>query len=204
MSTVYTKIYDAPPVSKKEILRYAGVRETSDELLSIVDGCLSEIKDRLSYKVCYAEFDVTFFDDVIDLGFCVSASKDLRKNLSGCDRLVLFAATVGLEMDRLIARYSSVSPTKALIFDSIGAERIESLCGEFNREISERAAKMGEIVRPRFSAGYGDFSIDAQKDIFRALNCPKNIGLSLTDSLLMSPSKSVTAIIGISNGSDKE
>lgn len=53
-------------------------------------------------------------------------------------------------------------------------------------------------TRPRFSPGYGDLPINMQKDIFAALDCPRKIGLSLNESLLMSPSKSVTAIIGVS------
>ena len=197
MSTVYTKIYDAPPVNLKEVLRYAGARQSTPELEALILECLEEIRDKLTYKVCYAEFDIVFKEDSIDLGFMTSTSRDLRKNLSGCNKAVLFAATVGIEVDRLIARYASVSPTKSLIFDAIGAERIESLCDAFNREISQSAAAQGYKTRPRFSAGYGDFHIEAQKDIFTVLGCHAKIGLSLGNNLLMSPSKSVTAIIGI-------
>lgn len=52
-------------------------------------------------------------------------------------------------------------------------------------------------LKPRFSAGYGDLPLEVQKDIFRVLDCPRKIGLTLNDSLLMSPTKSVTAIVGI-------
>ena len=45
---------------------------------------------------------------------------------------------------------------------------------------------------------YGDLPLEMQKDIFNVLDCSKRIGLTLNESLLMSPSKSVTAIIGIS------
>ena len=63
----------------------------------------------------------------LDLGFTVTHSRDLQKNLKGCCRIILFGATVGLELDRLIARYGRLSPSKALCFQAIGAERIESL-----------------------------------------------------------------------------
>lgn len=203
MATVYTRIYDAPPVNLKEIFRYAGAKQATPELRAIVSDCLAEIKDRLKYKVCYAELDISFFEGGIDLGFMKSNSRDLSKNLSGCQKIVLFAATVGLEIDRLIARYGATSPTKSLIFDAIGAERIESLCNAFNSEMAENLAANGYKTRPRFSAGYGDFAIEAQRDIFDALTCPAKIGLSLGDNLLMSPSKSVTAIIGIYNNQEK-
>ena len=108
------------------------------------------------------------------------------------NRAIIFAATVGLAPDRAIARYGVSSPTKALVFDAIGAERIESLCDCFCKEIGNE-----KKLRPRFSAGYGDLSIGVQRDIFRLLDCSKNIGLTLGESLIMTPSKSVTAIIGV-------
>ena len=197
-STVYTKIYEAPPIDKKEILRYAGVRGDAPELEDILASCIAETSGRLTYKVCYRELPISVSDEVLDLGFCRTASSGLKKNLNGCSSIILFAATVGIEIDRLIARYSAISPTKALMLQAIGAERIESLCNLFNIEISEQKKAEGYSTRPRFSAGYGDFSIEAQKEIFAALDCSRKIGLSLNQSLLMSPSKSVTAIIGIS------
>ena len=57
--------------------------------------------------------------------------------------------------------------------------------------------KMGETLRPRFSAGYGDLPLEYQRRIFDLLDPPTHIGLTLNDSYLMSPSKSVTALIGV-------
>ncbi len=176
---IYTKIYDAPPVDRREILRYAGVRGDAPEIEALLDECLKESEDKLTYKICYGELPVSFFDSV--------DSKDLKRHLEGCDRVILFAATVGIGVDRLIARYGSLSPTKSLLFQAIGAERIEALCDEFN----------SEFCGSRFSPGYGDLPLGFQKEIFRVLDCPKRIGLTLNESMLMSPSKSVTAIIGV-------
>ena len=55
----------------------------------------------------------------------------------------------------------------------------------------------GKFLKPRFSPGYGDLPLEMQRDIFRVLDCSRKIGLTLNESLLMSPSKSVTAIVGI-------
>jgi cobalamin-dependent methionine synthase I len=76
---------------------------------------------------------------------------------------------------------------------AIGAERIEALCDVVCAELKEIYGSVGD----RFSPGYGDFSLTAQRDIFTMLGCEKRIGLTLNDSLLMSPTKSVTAIIGL-------
>ncbi len=136
-------------------------------------------------------------ETLLDLGFLQTDSQGLCRNLQGCDKVILFAATVGLVPDRLIAKYGRLSPTKALCMQAIGAERIESLCDAFCDELAADYAAEGYQTRPRFSPGYGDFPLDAQKAFFRALDCPRKIGLSLNDSLLMSPSKSVTALIGL-------
>ncbi|MBQ3124929.1 MAG: Vitamin B12 dependent methionine synthase activation subunit [Clostridia bacterium] len=192
-NTVLTKVYNPMPFNKKEILRYAGVKGNVPEIDAVLEECIAETDGKLSYKVCYAESDISHSDEGTDLGFMKTTSKDLAKNLEGCTQIIVFAATVGIELDRLIAKYSRVSPVKALIFQAIGAERIEALCDVFSEDIT--AYKKS---KPRFSAGYGDFPLEAQKEIFAYLEPNRKIGLTLNNSLLMSPSKSVTAIIGIS------
>lgn len=194
---IYVKSYDAPKIRTKEILRYAGVRGDAPELKTILQNCLEEIEGKLVYKVCYREFPLICRSDILDLGFTQTTSLDLKKNLRGCDSVILFAATVGIALDRLIARYGSQSPSKALLFQAIGAERIESLCDTFDREIAVQAKANGQEIRPRFSPGYGDFPLEMQREFFSVLDCPRKIGLSLNESLLMTPSKSVTALIGI-------
>ncbi len=188
---VYSKSYSSPPVNEKEILRYAGVGENSSELEELIDECIEEVLPKLYYKVCFCELPTK--------DFFVGSSKDLEKNLGDCTSVILFCATIGIEIDRLIWRYSSISPLKSLLFQAIGTERIESLCDLFNYEIKEQKKKIGKFTRPRFSAGYGDFPIEAQKDIIRILDTSRKIGVNLNESLLMSPSKSVTAIIGITD-----
>ena len=197
MSNVFVRSYDEPEYDKGEILRYAGIKENSSEMEALIDASVSELKGKLSYKFCFGEFPLCFSDNRIDLGFVRCESEKLRINLRGCHKTIVFAATIGIEVDRMIARYSHTSPAKALILQAIGAERIEALCNSFCADLSMEKALEGEKLRPRFSPGYGDLSLDIQKDIFRALDCPRRIGLSLCDSMMMSPSKSVTAIVGV-------
>ena len=195
MSAVYVKEYAAPPLDRREILRYLRTNEVTGELETELTKALDEALPQLSYRLCYAEFPVSMESGAVDLGFTRVASRDLAKNLAGCTHAVVFAATVGLGLDRLIARYSSLSPVRALCLQAIGAERIESLCDVFETELCY--ATFHGRIHARFSPGYGDLPLDFQRELFRLLDCPRRIGLSLNESLLMSPSKSVTALIGI-------
>lgn len=194
--TIRVCTFPSPPVDRREILRYAGVRGDVSELDGLLDECIEESAAQLTYKVCWREFEITERGNTLDLGIFSTDSADLRRNLRGCKGGVVFAATVGIGLDRLIARYGSISPTRALLLQAIGAERIEALCDAFNNEITARAKQNGQHTRPRFSPGYGDLPLEAQREFFSALDCSRKIGLTLNESLLMSPSKSVTAIIG--------
>lgn len=198
MSTVFVKTFAPPPFCEKEALRYA--RAGKDESVSdLLAGCWEGIEGKLEYKVCYTELPVCIKNDAVDFGCFDVRSKDLAKNLSTCDRVILFAATVGLELDRQIAKYGRIAPSRALMLQAIGAERIEALCDAF----CAWQQTQGNALVPRFSAGYGDLSLETQRDIFRVLDCPNQIGLYLNGSLLMTPSKSVTAFAGITTAPRK-
>ncbi|MCQ2450518.1 MAG: Vitamin B12 dependent methionine synthase activation subunit [Clostridia bacterium] len=180
------------PVDIDEASRYCGAKNDQNTK-NIISSCLDEAKSALSYKVCYAVFDIHIENDTVIFPFCELKSKDLSKNLAGLDTCVIFAATVGLEIDRLIKKYAAVSPAKSVVLGAIGAERIEKLCDVFADAIK---SDFGE-TRPRFSPGYGDLPLSFQREIFKVLQMNKNIGISLGENLLMTPSKSVTAIIGV-------
>ena len=197
MNTVFVKSFAPPPMNRREILRYAGAKEPDEALNALLDDCLKEAENVFSYSVCYGEFPVSICDGVVSLGFAETASHDLAKNLADCGSVFAFAATVGIGLDRLVARYSTLSPARALLLDAIGSERIETLCDTFNQFIRAEKKAEGLFTKPRFSPGYGDLPLTFQKNIFSVLDCPRKIGLSLNNSLLMSPSKSVTALIGV-------
>jgi len=194
MNKVVTKNYAAPVINEREILRYAGCDAGNEQARGIMCECIDEASRVLSYKVCFTELMLINDGKVCDFGSFSVVSEKLCKNLAGCEKVLLFAATVGIALDRLIARYSRISPAKALFMQAVGSERVESLCDAFCEDMK---TERNIVLQPRFSPGYGDVSIDVQKDIFRILNCPKNIGVVLNDSLLMSPSKTVTAFVGI-------
>lgn len=193
-SVILSKTYNELPFCEKEILRYSGCREESKEISALFKWCTNEVKGKLTYKVCYCELPVKTDGSICDFDFFSVQSEKLAYNLQGCQRIILFAATVGVGLDRLITKYSRISPANAVMLQAIGSERIETLCDAFCDDISK---EYGVNLRPRFSPGYGDLPLQTQRDIFKVLDCERKIGLTLNGSLLMSPTKSVTAFVGI-------
>lgn len=153
----------------------------------MLEACLRETESGFVGRVCYTELPVE----------AAARSASLSRRLDGCCAFVVFAATVGVGIDRYISKYAALSPARALLLQALGAERVESLCDTFCERLRARKAADGLVTLPRFSPGYGDFPLEAQTEIFRLLQPQKRIGLTLNESLSMSPSKSVTAIVGV-------
>lgn len=192
--------FEAPKLNYVEAARYLGVKARNEDdflkdpelrkIRSLIHECYEEARPLLKYMVCYAELtkqEAGEFD-FSGLEYCAD-----------CERIVVFGATIGLGIDRLINKYSSISVSKAAVFQALGAERIEALCDCFEQSIIGKGS-LGGLTKNRISPGYGKFKLENQKEIFGILDLPKEIGLTLNESLLMSPSKSVTAIIGIQKG----
>ena len=190
MYEITVKNLEAPPVNIKEVLRYAKTKEPSEEISSLLNEVVLLCENQIEYRVCYARLPVRVTDGICSFPDFSFESKDLCYSLKAAGEAVVFAATLGAKIDRLINKYSRIAPSKALLIDAFASERIEALCDEFTKSLPFKTL-------PRFSAGYGDLKIENQKKIFALLNPQKNIGLTLNESLTMSPSKSVTAFMGI-------
>ncbi len=182
------------PVNEKEIMRYAGCRTADAAVESLLLECLAEARPALTYKVVWRRLPLKISGGICDFSDITVNSPALSETLEGCEEAVLFAATVGAPLDRLIAKYSRISPAKALMMQAIGTERIEALCDAFCSQLEKTTEK---ALTPRFSPGYKDLDLSVQRDICALLSCEKRIGVCLNDSLLMSPSKSVTAFAGL-------
>lgn len=201
MQTVFTYEPDkkALLVKKSEIYRYLGYTKNApvgDNVEAMVEEILENVLVNSRPMVCYKRFSLDF-DEGINFGFMKVHSKDLKVNLMNCQEAIIFAATIGLYTDVQIKRESILSPARACVYQAVGAAVIEEVCDTFNEFIRKNEALEGNTLKPRYSPGYGDVSLEVQKDIFRELDCARMAGITLSDSLHMIPEKSVTAIIGI-------
>jgi hypothetical protein len=197
MTPVFRESYPAPPLDEREVLRYAGCREADGEMLALLRDCRALAEPLLTYRLCYCELPCSVTGETCALGGLRVRSASLASHLSGCHAAIAFAATVGLPLDRLIAREGRLSPARGVMLQALGAERIEALCDAFEEDTRARMRETGLLCRRRFSPGYGDLPLSFQADLFSLLACEKAIGLTLTGSGMMVPTKSVTALIGV-------
>jgi len=160
---------------------------------------LEELLAAASLKCIYRAFPLTLLpENEIDFTVFRTKSRNLSKNLADCEEVLLFAATLGTGVDVLLHKYTRLQMSRAVIMQAAAAAVIEEYCDQENRRLKQEYEARGFYLRPRFSPGYGDFSLECQKDITTVLETPKRIGIMLTESLLMTPSKSVTAVMGVS------
>nr|WP_300184930.1 vitamin B12 dependent-methionine synthase activation domain-containing protein [uncultured Agathobaculum sp.] len=187
---------------RSEVLRYLGYRGAQpDEMAEQnLDRCIAELQSAAAPKSVFQAFELSHLaEGTMKTGGVLIRSKNLARTLKGCTSVYLMAATLGLAVDRLITRASAVRMSDAVLYQAAAAAMIEAYCDEVNDTLREEAERVGLYCRPRFSPGYGDFRIEHQRDISRLLDTPRKIGLTVTESCLLVPIKSVTAVIGLSN-----
>lgn len=184
----------------RELLRYLGYhgQDLSEQVETLIQQCKQELLEAAELRFIWQEYPLKIQDHVIDLGILKTESRSLERNLKDCEKVFFFAATLGSRVDMLLQRYSRIQVSKAVVMQAAAVAMLETYCDEKNQELKEQCQREGWYLRPRFSPGYGDFPLECQRRITAALELSKKVGIMLTESLLMVPSKSITAVIGAS------
>ncbi|MDE5898680.1 MAG: hypothetical protein K2H09_05385 [Treponemataceae bacterium] len=198
-------VYSVPqadiPADELEAARYLGYKRSAppDAAVSamIHDAC-ARLHDVLRPQAVYDEYALSVSaEEGIAFADVRLRSVDLGRNLGGCGRVVLFAATVGAQVDAQIRRAQQFGAgAEAAVMQACGAMFAEAFVDMLNKKVAADAAARGMKAHPRYSPGYGDVPLSVQRDFFRLLPCGK-IGLTLMDTLVMAPEKSVTAFVGL-------
>ena len=179
-------------IKVRDVMRYLRVRESDATMRRLLEECSNCVYEKAVPKAVYARVSVEVKNNTVDFGFMNVKSESLSSHLQNCDEAYIMAATLGVGIDRLFERYNRILQTKAAVCDATASALIESFCDYVNGFIVD-----GKNAVMRFSPGYGDFDLKHQTEILSFLDANKKIGITLTDSLMMVPTKSITAIIGI-------
>ena len=160
------------PVSKKEVIRYLGYRakhQPDETVNGIIDSCIKEMHAIIRPALVYEEFDV-----LVDGGTCLVDGNEIKssflaKNFKDCNRVIMFASTIGSEVDKLIRVTNYSDTAKACVLQATGAMFIEEFVNLFNKKIEDEKKALGYKIHPRYSPGYGDLSLETQKLFFALL-----------------------------------
>lgn len=178
-----------------------GKNRPDENILKILDDSEKELLKVIEPKYVYKIFDIDDIDPEeghVLLKGCEMRleGKDIAAHLKGCRKAVLMACTISSGADRLIRIRQVRDMTEAFVMDSLASSAVEQACDLAQEEIMKLA---GKFCTWRFSCGYGDFPIETQKMFVSVLDAQKRIGLNVSNSCMLVPSKSVTAVFGISD-----
>lgn len=175
-------------LNREEALRYMGVKALNPDYMT------EELMDKAENDILRLCRPVYTFTE-IPADSSVLGGKDISRVLKNSEKALLIAATLGIYVDKLLRKIQVTDMALAVVTDAMASVAIEQFMDKIELELKERYK--GYYFTRRFSPGYGDYPIEKQKEIVAVLNTPKKIGLSLTPSLMLNPSKSVTAVIGL-------
>ena len=182
-------------IDTAQAARYFGARGTPDEsTMALLEKCAVPLLAVATPRAVWLEADV---DALAEVG--ILRGGDVMKHLEGCPQALLLAVTLGPAVDAQIRRAGVGDIAAGVASDALGSALAEQAAEAAEAELRQWAAKEGKYLTGRFSPGYGDWDIAVQPLVANALDTVRRAGLCVTDTNLMIPRKSVTAILGVSD-----
>lgn len=187
-------------IDRQEVCRYLGVRGAHpDKALSeLIDRAIDNVTKAASPRCVSRTMPASVKDGVVTVGALAIRSADLARHLDACDEVIVFGATLGSGVDRLLQRDTLMAPALAVTEQAAAAALMEMYADERCRDLASPYEETGRWLRPRYSPGYGDFSLEYQPLLLQLLDANKRIGLTATAAHMLTPMKSITALIGVS------
>lgn len=164
-----------------------------------VDHLYTPVLGSLNPRVIWKIFTIRSMDGAtVTLEDGVSfQSRKMARSLAGADRLVCFVATVGKSVDKMIeTAMAKGEVADSYVMDAMGSGAVEYTADTFQNDLVDKIAIGHYDAGLRFSPGYCDWPLAEQEKIFELLDC-REIGVTLSDSALMTPRKSVSAVFGL-------
>lgn len=195
--------YKLTDIDPKEVLAALGHpgAKGNDAIMAEIEWAKALLFSTCAPRAVYARHPVQVSQEKVSISDAniTLAGRDLARHLSGCTSAYVMAATLGAGVDHTVRRLQVEDMAKAVVFHAAASAGIEQLCNMLSDSFAQKTQAAGEFITSRFSPGYGDMPINTQADILTLLDAPKKIGLSHTAHFLLTPTKSVTALVGISN-----
>ena len=183
-----------------EALRYLGggphpPEELRQQATAVAEELAAQVQPRYTYKLFPLVREADGFR--LDGTELLLSGQTAQRMLAQCGQAVLLACTLGTKFDDMVRSAQARNMSRTVILDACGSALVEQGCDEAERDIAARFP--GLYLTDRFSPGYGDLPLSLQPAICAVLDAERRVGIHVTSSFLMNPSKSVTAVIGLSD-----
>ena len=181
----------------QEVLRYLGAGgKDPGPLLPLAEDCARELLAAAKPRWTWRAFGCALDSEGarLDCGFLLPG-RDIAGHLAGCREVVLMAATLSPGVDALLRRSQLSDLSRGLVLESCATAAIEEVCDRGEAIIRQRYP--GRALTSRYSPGYGDLPVTVQGAFLDLLDAPRRLGLCATGSSILTPRKSVTAVIGV-------
>ena len=170
----------------------------AEEMLKMVEQTIKPRWDFQSFAIKNWSKDQV---QLVGLPFTLDG-KSIATHLSFSSHVYLLAVTLGVESERMLLRTQTVSMADSMILDSCLSTYVEEAADRCEEEIRKQLSDAEELTF-RFSPGYGDLPLGVHQDMIRNLRWDRTLGITVTSSMMMVPSKSVIAIIGVEEKRDE-
>ena len=201
---------DHPRLNRNEMLRYLGYtgQEIESDLARRIEAMAAQAERDIAprgvrqvFAVDASGLDARGEPCIRLVGTTVELrGRDIYRHLKDARYCALLACTLGMESERRLRLLSSQKPLESAVFDAACSAFVEAAVEEMDATVRRDTAELGLSSNWRYSCGYGDCPLDAQHAIVAALDGTRRIGLTVTPTNLLLPSKSVTAMIGLFDG----
>ena len=194
-------IYNAPltAIDRRETLRYAGLAKKNSFAPELVETALEEalllVMPQSVWEIYNYNADA---QKILAAHPLRLTGEKIGGHLAACEKIVVLCATVGEDIERAVTEHFARGEyTLAVLLDAAATAAVEQTADATEEIIGQTAKKRGLKMRTRFSPGYGDWPLTEQRSILPLAGGDK-IGVTLTESLMLMPRKSITAVIGLS------
>lgn len=178
-------------LNKTEALRFLGVcREPDPATKALLDDCEGKLLATIDARFWWKEFPRAALPEKL-------CGRDLQLHLKDCEALVLMAVTLGSETDRLLRRAASTDIARAAVLDALASAAVEQLCDNAETLLRGEYKNREMYLTGRYSPGYGDCPLELQQRFCDLLDTGRSMGLFVSENNLLTPRKSVTAVLGV-------
>lgn len=193
-------VYNAPLLSidAAEARRYAGLQKAADFAEEKILEACEDARLLAVPKGIWEIYDYDCETQTIKANPpCQIQGKKIGQHLAGCEKIIALSATVGEDIEEDITRrFASGEYSNAVLMDAAATAAVEQIADGMEKAISPKMAAQGFLLKWRFSPGYGDWPLEQQPELIRLAKA-EQIGVKLTTSMMLTPRKSITAIIGL-------